>query len=63
MYRFEKTCQIQVDALAGGQELVRVDPGILAKVGAAFSRTVTEGQGSGLVWPALLRKLQPTDAE
>jgi ribulose-5-phosphate 4-epimerase/fuculose-1-phosphate aldolase len=60
MYTFENTCRIQVDALAGGQELITVDPGILAGMNSV-SRAVTVGQGSGLVWPALLRKLQRTD--
>ena len=60
MYTFENTCRIQVDALAGGQELVTVDPDIL-KTMRTVSKTVTVGQGSGLVWPALLRKLQRTD--
>ena len=60
MYTFENTCRIQVDALAGGRELTRVDPVILTGM-AEVSRTVTVGQGSALVWPGLLRKLQRID--
>ena len=60
MYTFENTCRIQVDALAGGQELVSVDPQLLQGM-AQVSKTVTAGQGSALVWPALLRKLERMD--
>ena len=60
MYTFENTCRIQVDALAGGQALTRVRPEILGGM-AEVTRAVTVGQGAGLVWPALLRKLERTD--
>jgi ribulose-5-phosphate 4-epimerase/fuculose-1-phosphate aldolase len=60
MYTFENTCRIQIDALAGGQALVEVDPQILQGMGAVL-KAVTAGQGSMLVWPALLRKLERTD--
>ena len=60
MYTFENTCRIQVDALAGGQALTMVDPKILNGMNEV-SKTVTVGQGSALVWPALLRKLQRLD--
>ncbi len=60
MYTFENTCRIQVDALAGGQELTMVDPQILQGM-SEVARTVTVGMGSGLAWPALLRKLDRID--
>lgn len=60
MYTFENTCRIQVDALAGGQALTCVRPEILGGM-AEVTRAVTVGQGAGLVWPALLRKLERTD--
>ena len=60
MYTFENTCRIQVDALAGGQELVEVDPRILQGM-AQVMKAVTAGQGSLLAWPALLRKLDRMD--
>ena len=60
MYTFENTCRIQVDALAGGQELTMVDPRILQGM-SEVTRTVTVGMGSGLAWPALLRKLDRMD--
>ena len=60
MYTFENTCRIQIDAQAGGQELVEVHPQILQGM-AQTMRAVTVGQGSRLVWPALLRKLDRMD--
>lgn len=60
MYTFENTCRIQVDALAGGQPLTTVRPDILDGM-AEVTRAVTVGQGAGLVWPALLRKLERMD--
>ena len=61
MYTFENTCRIQVDALAGGQELTRIAPQILAGAAQA-AKSVSVGQGSRLAWPALLRKLDRMDA-
>lgn len=55
MYTFENTCRIQIDALAGGGELVQVDPRILAGM-ADVMRVATAGQGANIAWPALLRK-------
>ncbi len=60
MYTFENTCRIQIDALAGGQALVEVDPHILQGMGPVM-KAATAGQGSMLVWPALLRKLDRMD--
>ena len=60
MYTFENACRIQVDAMSGGQPLTAVDGRILDGMAEA-SKTVTVGQGSALVWPALLRKLERMD--
>jgi ribulose-5-phosphate 4-epimerase/fuculose-1-phosphate aldolase len=60
MYTFENTCRIQIDALAGGSELVRVDPRIQQGL-AEVMKTVTAGQGANIAWPALIRKLDRTD--
>lgn len=59
MYTFENTCRIQIDAQAGG-ELVQVDPRILSGMDKVM-KTVTAGQGAGIAWPALLRKLDKLD--
>jgi ribulose-5-phosphate 4-epimerase/fuculose-1-phosphate aldolase len=56
MYTFENTCRIQIDAQAGG-ELIHVDPGILATIPQVV-KMATAGQGAGIAWPALLRKLE-----
>jgi len=61
MYTFENASRIQVDALSGGQPMTAVAPRILAGM-AEVSKAVTVGQGSALVWPALLRKLERMDA-
>lgn len=59
MYTFENACRIQIDAQAGG-ELVHVNPAVLQGLPQVM-KTVTAGQGAGIAWPALLRKLDRTD--
>jgi ribulose-5-phosphate 4-epimerase/fuculose-1-phosphate aldolase len=56
MYLFEATCAIQVRAQSGGKELLPISGAILAGIRAAANQ-VTRGQGSALVWPGLLRRL------
>ena len=60
MYVFESTCQIQIAAQAGG-ELISVNPKIVEGVAQAM-KVQTGGMGGAFVWPALLRKLERTDA-
>ena len=60
MYVFESTCQIQVQAQAGG-ELTAIDPQIIHGV-AESMRVQSFGMGGAFVWPALLRKLDRSDA-
>jgi len=60
MYTFENTCRIQIDAQAGGGELVQVNPAILNGMQQVM-KTVTAGQGANIAWPALLRKLDRLD--
>jgi ribulose-5-phosphate 4-epimerase/fuculose-1-phosphate aldolase len=59
MYTFETTCQIQLDAQAGG-ELVFVDPHIVDGVTESM-RVQTGGMGGAFVWPSLIRKLDKVD--
>ena len=62
MYFFETTCTIQVRAMAGGSELVKVDPRII-ETAQQQAKEVTKGLGGGaLTWPGLLRRLDRTDA-
>ena len=61
MYLFETVCTIQVRAQAGGGELVRIDPAIIATA-QQQARLATGGVGGGaLAWPGLLRRLDRTD--
>ncbi len=57
MYLFETVCAIQVRAMAGCGELVRVDPAIIATAGQQ-AREATRGLGARLTWPGLLRRLE-----
>ena len=57
MYLFETVCTIQVRAMAGGGELLAIDPGILATA-RQQAREATRGLGAGLTWPGLLRRLE-----
>ncbi|MBU6194134.1 MAG: class II aldolase/adducin family protein [Burkholderiales bacterium] len=55
MYIMENACRIQIDAQAGG-ELTMISPAILNGT-AEVLKHATAGQGPGIAWPALLRKL------
>ena len=60
MFTLQRACEIQIAAQAGGGELVRVDPRIVAGVKQNVA-LVTKGLGGGLAWPGLLRKLDRID--
>ena len=60
MYTFENTCRIQIDAQAGGGELIHVNPQIVAGI-ANVMKVATAGMGAALAWPALLRKVNRLD--
>ena len=61
MYLFETTCTIQLRAMAGGTELIPVDPRIISTA-SAQAREATRGVGGGaLAWPGLLRRLDRID--
>jgi ribulose-5-phosphate 4-epimerase/fuculose-1-phosphate aldolase len=57
MYFFETSCMMQVRAQAGGGTLIEIAPEILAGA-IEQAAQATRGQGAGLVWPALLRRLE-----
>ena len=59
MYFLEAAYKIQVDAQRGG-ELVMVEPAILEGMEQTM-KVASAGQGPGIVWPALLRKLDRED--
>lgn len=56
MYIFEAACMVQVRAQAGGGKLIPIPDEILALADKQGSE-VTLGLGGGLIWPAMLRKL------
>jgi len=60
MYMFETACTIQVRAQSGGGPLRRIGAPIIEGAKAQWS-AVTRGTGAGLVWPALLRRLDRLD--
>ena len=61
MYLFEAVCNIQVRAMAGGSELLHVDPRIIAGA-QQQAKGATGGVGAGaLTWPGLLRRLDRMD--
>jgi ribulose-5-phosphate 4-epimerase/fuculose-1-phosphate aldolase len=61
MYLFETSCMIQVRAEGGSGPVREIGDAIVAG-GQAQWRQVTRGIGGGLAWPALLRRLDRTDA-
>jgi len=59
MFIFQRACDIQVMAPAGGSELIAIPEQILAgaKAMAAGVTRTRSGMGGALAWPGLLRKL------
>ena len=61
MYSLQRSCEIQVLAQAGGSaELLGIPQSVLDTV-PEYLKLVTRGAGTGLVWPALLRKMDRVD--
>ena len=60
MFNLQRACEVQLLAQSGGNELIEVDPRIVAGVKANVE-AVTKGMGGGLAWPALLRLLDRTN--
>jgi ribulose-5-phosphate 4-epimerase/fuculose-1-phosphate aldolase len=61
MYTFQRACEIQVLAQGNGADLLMIPEPVLDTV-PEYSKAVMKGAGSGLVWPALLRRLDRIDA-
>jgi ribulose-5-phosphate 4-epimerase/fuculose-1-phosphate aldolase len=59
MYIFEAACAVQVRAQRADSELIRIPEKVLSLAPAQLAQ-VTLGAGSGLAWPALLRRLDRT---
>lgn len=60
MFNFQRACEIQVLAQGNGAELVMVTAEVMETV-PGYVKAVTRGAGSGLTWPALLRKMDRVD--
>ena len=60
IYEFERACEAQVLALAGGARLRHVPESIVAGIQAQEAES-TDGLGGQLAWPALLRRLDRQD--
>lgn len=60
MYNFQRACEVQVLAQAGGGPLIPVPQPILDGVKANV-QAVLKGAGGGLAWPGVLRKLERMD--
>jgi ribulose-5-phosphate 4-epimerase/fuculose-1-phosphate aldolase len=61
MYSLQRACEIQLLAQAGGNaQLLDIPQKILDTV-PEYLRLVTRGAGTGIVWPALLRKMDRLD--
>ena len=61
MYALEQSCRIQVLAQSTGAELVTVPEPIVERIMEQV-KVVVRGEGSALIWPGLLRKLDRIDA-
>lgn len=60
MFVLQKSCEVQLQAMATGQKLIRIDDSILATIQQQAS-TATRGLGGKLAWPGLLRRLDRID--
>jgi ribulose-5-phosphate 4-epimerase/fuculose-1-phosphate aldolase len=60
MYILETACQIQIAAQACGP-LIMIPSSITDNM-AEVMKTATAGQGAGIAWPALIRKLDRIDS-
>lgn len=58
MYAFETTCQIQLAAQSGGNELIHIEPAVVSSINEALK---VQGLDGEFIWPALMRKLDRLD--
>ncbi|MDQ0463712.1 ribulose-5-phosphate 4-epimerase/fuculose-1-phosphate aldolase [Caulobacter ginsengisoli] len=60
MFMLQRACEIQILAQSGGGELITVGPDILKRIAAQSRRSLGDA-GAGLIWPAILRKMDRLD--
>ncbi len=61
MYALEQACRIQVLAQSTGAELITVPEPVVDRIMEQV-KVVVRGEGSAIIWPGLLRKLDRLDA-
>jgi ribulose-5-phosphate 4-epimerase/fuculose-1-phosphate aldolase len=61
MYAMEQACRIQVLAQSTGAELITVPDPVVDRIMEQVA-VVARGEGSSLIWPGLLRKLDRIDS-
>ena len=61
MYAMEQACRIQVLAQSTGAELITVPPPVVDRIMEQV-KVVARGEGSAIIWPGLMRKLDRLDA-
>ena len=60
MYAMEQACQIQILAQSSGAELISVPEPVVSRI-LEQVEVVVRGEGSQIIWPGLLRKLDRID--
>ncbi|MDO6837887.1 class II aldolase/adducin family protein [Paraglaciecola chathamensis] len=60
MFLLQRSCEIQLQAQASGQELIPIPEQILAGI-RAQAQQVTRSAGGALAWPGILRQLDRTN--
>ena len=60
MYAMEQACRIQVLAQSTGADLITVPTPIVDRIMEQV-KVVVRGEGSAIIWPGLLRKLDRVD--
>jgi ribulose-5-phosphate 4-epimerase/fuculose-1-phosphate aldolase len=61
MFSLQRACEIQLLSQGNGAELVHIPQSVIDTV-PEYTRLVTRGVGTGIVWPALLRKMDRIDS-
>lgn len=60
MFTLQRACEIQLLAQGNGTDLVRIPQAVLDTV-PGYLKAVMRGDGGGLTWPALLRRMDKLD--
>ncbi len=58
LYNLQRSCEMQVAAQAGGEELIPISEGIMSRTGQLFTSMMAQMPTRDLLWEALFRKLR-----